>query len=126
MLIGAGFGCSFPPAMNTATRGVEFKDAGVASAMVNTLQQIGSIGIALLSAFAAQSTSRYLASHINEARTVAVVNLATTSGYTVAFAISAAVLAAAGLLCGALMPQHLSPAVSTAFRASRKRRFRLS
>ena len=52
---------SLPPAMNTATRSVEFKDAGVASAMVNTMQQIGgSIGIALLSAFAAQRTSSYL------------------------------------------------------------------
>jgi EmrB/QacA subfamily drug resistance transporter len=110
VLIGLGFGCSFPPAMNTATRGVEFKDAGVASAMVNTMQQIGgSIGIALLSAFAAQSTSRYLAARTDEARTSAVANLAATHGYTVAFAISAAVLVAAGLLCGALIPQHLAP-----------------
>jgi EmrB/QacA subfamily drug resistance transporter len=112
VLIGLGFGCSFPPAMNTATRGVEFKDAGVASAMVNTMQQIGgSIGIALLSAFAAQSTSSYLASHASQAPTAAVARLATTHGYTVAFAISAAILAAAGLLCGALMPRHLAPAV---------------
>jgi len=110
VLIGLGFGCSFPPAMNTATRGVEFKDAGVASAMVNTMQQIGgSIGIALLSAFAAQSTSSYLASHASQAPTAAMAQIATTHGYTVAFAISAAILAAAGLLCGALMPRHLAP-----------------
>jgi len=40
-----------------------------------------------------------------------VVQIATTHGYTVAFAVSAAILAAAGLLCGALMPRHLAPPV---------------
>ena len=84
----------------------------MASAMVNTMQQIGgSIGIALLSAFAAQSTSGYLASHARPAPTAAVVQIATTHGYTVAFAISAAILATAGLLCGALMPRRLAPPV---------------
>ena len=50
MIIGAGLGLVFSAAMATATFGVEPHDAGVASAMVNTTQQIGgSIGTALLS-----------------------------------------------------------------------------
>jgi EmrB/QacA subfamily drug resistance transporter len=110
VLIGLGFGFSFPPAMNTATRRVDFKDAGVASAMVNTMQQIGgSIGIALLSAFAAQSTNRYLSAHNQDDNPAQLARLAATHGYTVAFGISAAVLVAAGILCGALIPKHLAP-----------------
>ena len=76
--------------MNAATRNVDFKDAGVASAMVNTMQQVGgSIGVALLSAFAAQATSRYLVAHVHSHESAAVVGrLAATHGYTVAFALT--------------------------------------
>jgi hypothetical protein len=50
------------PAMNLATYGVQAHDAGVASAAVNAMQQIGgSIGTALLSTFAATAASNYLA-----------------------------------------------------------------
>ena len=55
-------GLVFAPAQNAATAAVETRDAGVASAMINTAQQIGgSIGTALLSTFAASSASSYLA-----------------------------------------------------------------
>ncbi len=48
LAMGAGMGLIFAPAMNTATLGVDPGDAGVASAMVNTAQQVGgSIGTAL-------------------------------------------------------------------------------
>ncbi len=50
LVIGAGMGCIFAPAFGTATLGVQRHEAGVASAMVNTSQQVGgSIGTALLS-----------------------------------------------------------------------------
>ena len=49
ILIGVGFGLVLAPAFATATLGVPRQDAGVASAMVNTSQQVGgSIGTALL------------------------------------------------------------------------------
>jgi MFS family permease len=52
--IGFGLGLVFAPTQNAATSGVQHRDAGVASAMINTVQQIGgSIGTALLSSFAA-------------------------------------------------------------------------
>ena len=51
-------GLIFAPAMNTATLGVDPGDAGVASAMVNTAQQVGgSVGTALLSTIAATAAS---------------------------------------------------------------------
>ena len=62
LIMGAGFGLIFAPAIATATLGVEPGDAGVASAMVNTMQQIGgSIGTALLSTLAASATTSALA-----------------------------------------------------------------
>ena len=40
LLTGVGMGCVFAPAFSTATLGVKNSDAGVASAMVNTSQQV--------------------------------------------------------------------------------------
>ncbi|SNT34474.1 MFS transporter [Actinacidiphila glaucinigra] len=63
-LAGIGMGAAFMPAMSLATYGVETQDAGVASAMVNTSQQVGgAIGTALLNTVAASATTAYLAGH---------------------------------------------------------------
>jgi EmrB/QacA subfamily drug resistance transporter len=62
IVAGLGIGLVMAPAMNLATYGVQAHDAGVASAAVNAMQQIGgSIGTALLSTFAATAASNYLA-----------------------------------------------------------------
>jgi hypothetical protein len=64
LLLGLGMGTAFMPAMSLATHGVQPRDAGVASAMVNTSQQIGgAIGTALLNTIAASATTAYVASH---------------------------------------------------------------
>ncbi|MEV7088535.1 MFS transporter [Streptomyces sp. NPDC093085] len=64
ILLGLGMGTAFMPAMSLATFGIEPRDAGVASAMVNTSQQVGgAIGTALLNTIAASATTAYLASH---------------------------------------------------------------
>ncbi|HWS31434.1 MAG TPA: MFS transporter, partial [Actinoplanes sp.] len=61
IIIGLGLGLVFAPTQNAATAGVAVEDAGVASAMINTVQQIGgSIGTALLSSFAATAADDYL------------------------------------------------------------------
>ncbi|MEU4564867.1 DHA2 family efflux MFS transporter permease subunit [Actinoplanes sp. NPDC023936] len=61
IIIGLGLGLVFAPTQNAATSGVEHSDAGVASAMINTVQQIGgSIGTAVLSSFAASAASDYM------------------------------------------------------------------
>ncbi|MER6064485.1 MFS transporter [Streptomyces sp. NPDC001792] len=65
LLLGLGMGTAFMPAMSLATMGVEPRDAGVASAMVNTSQQVGgAIGTALLNTIAASATTSYVKDHI--------------------------------------------------------------
>lgn len=60
--LGLGLGMIFATAMNLATAGVAARDAGVASAMVNTSQQVGgSIGTALLNTLATSAAADYLA-----------------------------------------------------------------
>ncbi|MEY6568821.1 MFS transporter [Streptomyces sp. PGLac3x] len=64
VLLGLGLGTAFMPAMSMATHGIAPRDAGVASAMVNTSQQVGgAIGTALLNTIAASATASYLATH---------------------------------------------------------------
>ncbi|MEU3460758.1 MFS transporter [Streptomyces sp. NPDC006733] len=61
MLMGLGLGLVFAPGMSLATSGVAPHDAGVASAMVNTSQQVGgSIGTALLNTLATSAATSYL------------------------------------------------------------------
>ncbi|MFI1168662.1 MFS transporter [Streptomyces sp. NPDC020801] len=68
LLLGLGMGTAFMPAMSLATQGVEPRDAGVASAMVNTSQQVGgAIGTALLNTIAASATTAYIKDHIASA-----------------------------------------------------------
>ena len=58
LIVGVGFGLMIAPAINTGTYGVAPQDAGVASASVNTGQQIGgSIGTSLLNTMAASATA---------------------------------------------------------------------
>ncbi len=65
MIIGFAMGSIMPASIQTATLGVDRRFAGVASAMVNTSQQVGgSIGTALLNTLAATAATDYLASHL--------------------------------------------------------------
>ncbi|MBV1854390.1 MFS transporter [Catellatospora tritici] len=69
-LLGLGMGMTFMPAMSLATAGVEPRDAGVASAMVNTSQQVGgAIGTALLNTIATSMTTSYVRDHTAGAAT---------------------------------------------------------
>ncbi|WP_052863171.1 MFS transporter [Streptomyces niger] len=62
LVMGLGLGMVMPPAMSLATLGVAPNDQGVASATVNTMQQVGgSIGTALFNTMAASAVTNYLA-----------------------------------------------------------------
>ncbi|GAA0697716.1 MFS transporter [Kitasatospora atroaurantiaca] len=64
ILMGLGMGTAFMPAMSLATHGVQPRDAGVASAMVNTSQQVGgAIGTALLATIANSAATAYAKAH---------------------------------------------------------------
>jgi len=72
MILGFGMGSIMPASMQTATLGVDRQFAGVASAMVNTSQQVGgSIGTALLNTLAATAAGNYVAAHLPPSATVA-------------------------------------------------------
>jgi EmrB/QacA subfamily drug resistance transporter len=89
LLLGLGFGSIFATAINTATLGVIPEDAGVASALVSTSQQVGgAAGTALLSSLAATATASFL---VGETATPTLAAEAAIHGYTVAFWASAAI-----------------------------------
>ncbi|WP_165984737.1 MFS transporter [Streptomyces sp. YIM 98790] len=68
ILLGLGMGTAFMPATILATERVAPTDSGIASAMVNTSQQVGgAIGTALLNTIAASATTAYLTSHAADA-----------------------------------------------------------
>ncbi len=119
LLVSIGMGLTFVPMSSTALTGVDPTDAGVASALVNTTQQVGgSLGTALLNTVAASAAVSYLATH---ARAAKAVQSATVHGYTTAFTVSAALLAAAALLAGLLVRasrHHVQAEPATGDRAS--------
>src|SRR6266851_3225893 len=102
LILGLGFGMIFAPAINTATAGVRREDSGVASALVKTMQQVGgSIGTAALSTIALTATAGYLVTHHAGPLAPAI---AATHGYTIAFAVSAALLGLGFILAIVLLP----------------------
>ncbi|GIF66458.1 MFS transporter [Asanoa ishikariensis] len=102
-VLGFGFGLIFAPAINTATERVNREDAGVASALVNTTQQVGgSIGTALLSSIAASVTTTYAATHVGAAAAAE----APVAGYKIAFLVSAGIFAVGAVLIFFLIQPH--------------------
>ena len=66
LVIGVGMGCIFAPTFSAATLGVSPNEAGIASAMVNTSQQVGgSVGTSLLSTIYASAVASYVATHVH-------------------------------------------------------------
>jgi EmrB/QacA subfamily drug resistance transporter len=97
LVMGLGIGLVMAPAMNTATAGVASADAGVASAMVNTAQQVGgSIGTALLSSIAASAATSFVAGGGAPA-------LAAVHSYTTAFWWTAAIFASSAVATALLL-----------------------
>jgi MFS family permease len=90
VLMGLGLGWTMVPAISTATANVQPADTGVASAMVNTSQQVGaSIGTSLMSTIAASATASYFDSHTRDAVTAVT---GVVHGYNVASAWAAGIL----------------------------------
>ena len=108
VLIGTGMGALFPPAFSLAIHGVTQRDAGVASAVINTATQVGSsIGTALLNTLAVSATAGYVASHA-PSPTLHVAAL--VHGYANATGWSAALLVAVGAIAYVLINAPRPPA----------------
>ncbi|HEY7263044.1 MAG TPA: MFS transporter [Trebonia sp.] len=104
MMAGTGMGLVFSSVINTGTFGVAPHDAGVASASVNTGQQLGgAIGTALLNTIAASAATSYLVGHAHGRPASQLVQLAAVHGYTTVFWWCAGIFAAGALICGTLL-----------------------
>ena len=103
MLASIGMGLVFVPLTLIATSGVPVDDAGLASGLFNTSQQIGgALGLALLSTFAANKTADVLAS-AGHTPTQAETAQALVDGFHIAWIGCAAFLAAGAVLLFALL-----------------------
>ncbi|WIX87872.1 MFS transporter [Amycolatopsis sp. DG1A-15b] len=101
LVMGLGIGLAMAPAMSVATFGVEAHDAGVASAAVNTMQQVGgSIGTALLSTLAGNAAAAYIA---GKTPTPQLAAEASIESYTTAFTWAAVIYVAGAVLSGLLL-----------------------
>ncbi len=102
IVMGIAMGNIFAPAFASATYGVDPHDSGVASAMVNTMQQVGgSIGTALLSSIFASAVTSFAA---GQPRTPQLLDEAAVHGYTVAFWVASGIFAFGAVVVGLLLP----------------------
>jgi EmrB/QacA subfamily drug resistance transporter len=108
MILGFGMGSIMPAAIQTATLGVDRQFAGVASALVNTSQQVGgSIGTALLNTLAATAATSYAASHLPASATVAAE--AAVHSYSVAYRWGAGVFLLGAIIAALLFRRRVEP-----------------
>ncbi|MGX6605217.1 MFS transporter [Micromonosporaceae bacterium Da 78-11] len=102
LLFGFGTGLIFGSAQNVATSGVDSDNAGVASAMVNTMQQIGgALGLAAFTYISAAAVDRYLTDSADQA-TQQKQTLAALSSYHTVFWVAAAIFLAGAALTAAV------------------------
>jgi EmrB/QacA subfamily drug resistance transporter len=98
-----GMGCTFVPLTLVATTGVDAEDAGLASGLFNTFQQIGgALGLAVLSTLASDRTTSYLngLGHAPSAHDQA---SGLVEGFQLAFEVSAGLIVAGVILVAVLL-----------------------
>ena len=117
VLVGIGAGLSFPALMTLAMSSADPTDAGLASGLVNTTQQVGgALGLAVLATLASTHTQNLLHSGKTSAA-------ALTSGYHLAWAIGTALLVAAvGAALAVLRPAAVTTALEEVDGGARPRR----
>jgi MFS family permease len=97
LAVGIGAGLMFPAVMTLAMAGVEPRQAGLASGLANTTQQVGgALGLAVLATLAS-SRSNHLAQHGES------VARSLTGGYHLAFAVGGALVVVAALVAATLL-----------------------
>jgi MFS family permease len=107
MVTSIGMGLTFVPVTLLATTNVPHEDAGLASGLFNTSQQIAAaLGLAVLSTVAASRTSSKLDAGVAK-------NVATLSGYHLAFLIGAGAMLAAIVVLATLLRKQDVAAINT-------------
>ncbi|MFI6588401.1 MFS transporter [Embleya sp. NPDC050493] len=106
LIAGIGFGLVVSLGAAVATVGVEPQDAGAASALVNTVQQVGgSIGTALLSTLAITAADSYIE---GKTPTPQLAAEASVESYTTAFFWGAMVFLGGAVVCGLLFDRFVT------------------
>jgi EmrB/QacA subfamily drug resistance transporter len=101
-----GMGATFVTLTLVATTGVDENDAGLASGLFNTSQQVGgALGLAVLSTLANERTAGILAGLTGQP-TQAQAQSALVEGFQLAFFVAAGLLAAGAVLLGLLLRQR--------------------
>jgi EmrB/QacA subfamily drug resistance transporter len=110
IISGLGLAFTFVPMSIGALTGVRAADAGIASGLINTTQQIGgAIGVAAATTIATTFTTHYVHSHVG---TTAFGGAALTHGFQVAFYVLAATGAVGAVLAALLIeprPAQVEP-----------------
>ena len=109
LVMPVGYGMSYPSAYAAATSGVPARQAGLASGLINTAQQMGgAVGLAIVSAVAAS----YTASLTRDSGPQAL-----TSGYNLAMAVAAGLTFLASVIAATVIrvrrPASAGPAAAT-------------
>jgi EmrB/QacA subfamily drug resistance transporter len=112
VLLAVGLGLSFVPATLIGVSSVHGDDAGLASGLFNTAQQVGgALGLAILATLAASRTASLISALGHHASKHAVA-AATVSGYRIAFLVAAGfMLTAIVVIVSFLRPRHLEHVV---------------
>ena len=98
LIVSIGMGLTFVPCTLLATTNVAAEDAGLASGLLNTSQQVGgALGLAILASLATSRTSHLLNGAVTPISDLVRQN-AIVSGYHVAFAVGAGMLAIGALV----------------------------
>jgi EmrB/QacA subfamily drug resistance transporter len=104
MVAGVGIGLIFAAALRTGTSGVAPHEAGIASACVNTGQQLGgALGLALLNTIAATAATSWLEGNVRGQPSPEQLHLASIDGYITVFWWCTAIFAAGAVVCGLLL-----------------------
>jgi EmrB/QacA subfamily drug resistance transporter len=97
LIMSSGMALVFIPLTTTSLHAVGNHDSGIASAMLNTSQQIGgSLGTALLNTIAATASTAYIATHASLGKNAAAFGI--VHGFTQAFKVGAALLFAGAVV----------------------------
>ena len=107
LILGVGMGFSFVPISIAALAGVQGPEAGLASGLINTSQQIGgALGLALLTTVATTHTTSLLESGRPQAE-------ALTSGFSYAFWVAAGVGLISVITTLVMLRQEDMPGIDT-------------
>jgi EmrB/QacA subfamily drug resistance transporter len=97
LAIGVGAGLTFPAVTTLAMAGVDPRDAGLASGLANTTQQVGgALGLAILATISSARSNRLADHDLSAARSL-------TSGYHLAFTVGAALVLTAGVIAATVL-----------------------